>query len=59
MCARTGCMPSKLIIAAAETSHTIDQATAFGIQVKDKNIDGASVFERVRAERDRFAEICG
>lgn len=55
MCARTGCMPSKLLIAAAETSHTIDQASAFGIQVKDKIINGASVFERVRAERDRFA----
>ena len=55
MCARTGCMPSKLLIAAAEASHTIDQATAFGIQVKDKIINGASVFERVRAERDRFA----
>ncbi len=40
MCARTGCMPSKLLIAAAEASHTIDQATAFGIQVKDKIING-------------------
>ena len=55
MCARTGCMPSKLLIAAAEASHTIDQASAFGIQVKDKSIDVRSVFERVRNERDRFA----
>lgn len=54
MCAQTGCMPSKLLIAAAETSHTIDQANAFGIQVKNKTIDAHSVFERVRKERDRF-----
>ncbi|NNC67914.1 MAG: dihydrolipoyl dehydrogenase [Gammaproteobacteria bacterium] len=55
MCARTGCMPSKLLIAAADVSHTIDHADEFGIQVKDNAIDAHAVFERVRRERDRFA----
>ena len=57
MCARTGCMPSKLLIAAAEASHPIDQASAFGIHVKHKTIDSRSVFQRVRNERDRFASF--
>lgn len=55
MCARTGCMPSKLLIAAADASHTIDQASVFGIHVKDKKVDANAVFRRVRKERDRFA----
>ncbi len=55
MCARTGCMPSKLLIAAAEASHTIDHACAFGIHVENKFIDTGAVFDRVRNERDRFA----
>lgn len=53
-CARVGCMPSKLLIAAAEVSHQIDNAAQFGINVADKSIDGAKVLERVKSERDRF-----
>jgi dihydrolipoamide dehydrogenase len=53
-CARVGCMPSKLLIAAAEVSHQIDQASRFGIDVKDKVVDGKRVMQRVREERDRF-----
>lgn len=53
-CARVGCMPSKLLIAAAETSHHIDQAALFGIDVGQKHIDGERVMARVRSERDRF-----
>ena len=53
-CARVGCMPSKLLIAAAELSHQVDQAPVFGIDVKDKVIDGRRVMQRVRDERDRF-----
>ena len=53
--ARTGCMPSKLLIAAADAAHNIDQASVFGIEVKGKTVDSHSVFERVRKERDRFA----
>ena len=55
MCARVGCMPSKLLIAAAEVAHTIDHATPFGIHVDGgARVDGPAVFERVRRERDRF-----
>ena len=37
-CARVGCMPSKLLIAAADASHQIDKAQQFGITVESKNI---------------------
>ena len=53
-CARVGCMPSKLLIAAAEVSHQIDQAQQFGIDVSGKQIAGERVMARVKSERDRF-----
>ncbi|MGE0357346.1 MAG: dihydrolipoyl dehydrogenase [Burkholderiales bacterium] len=54
-CARVGCMPSKLLIAAAEASHAIDHAAGFGVHVEGrKRIDGREVMARVRRERDRF-----
>ena len=53
-CARVGCMPSKLLIAAAEISHQIDQAAQFGINVSGKVISGDKVMQRVKSERDRF-----
>ena len=54
-CARVGCMPSKLLIAAAEASHAIDDAPGFGIHVDGaKRVDGREVMARVRRERDRF-----
>lgn len=53
-CARVGCMPSKLLIAAAEISHHIDSAEQFGIEVTGKSIDGKKVLDRVKSERDRF-----
>lgn len=54
-CARVGCMPSKLLIAAAEAAHSIEEAPAFGVFPGGKTkIDGAKVMERVRKERDRF-----
>lgn len=53
-CARVGCMPSKLLIAAAEAAHAVDDAARFGIDVQGVHIDGARVMARVRAERDRF-----
>ena len=31
-CARVGCMPSKLLIAAAEAAHNFEIAEAFGIE---------------------------
>jgi dihydrolipoamide dehydrogenase len=54
-CARVGCMPSKLLIAAAEAAHAIESAARFGIHAGGPvRIDGAEVLERVRRERDRF-----
>ena len=53
-CARVGCMPSKLLIAAAEAAHAIAAAPAFGVFGGPPRIDGKAVMARVRAERDRF-----
>lgn len=53
-CARVGCMPSKLLIAAAEAAHGIDIAANFGVIPKGYEIDGKAVMQRVKSERDRF-----
>jgi len=54
-CARVGCMPSKLLIAAAEAAHEARHTVAFGVHVDGKiRIDGREVMQRVRSERDRF-----
>ncbi|MGP9832646.1 dihydrolipoyl dehydrogenase [Marinobacter sp. NSM] len=53
-CARVGCMPSKLLIAAAERAHDLKTADDFGVLAGDVRIDGRLVMERVRAERDNF-----
>ena len=54
-CARVGCMPSKLLIAAAAAAHAVGKAAGFGIHVDGRvRIDGREVMERVRRERDRF-----
>src|SRR6478609_7523812 len=54
-CARVGCMPSKLLIAAAEAAHGIHRAPGFGVHVEGKvRIDGREVMARVKRERDRF-----
>lgn len=54
-CARVGCMPSKLLIAAAEHAEAVRRAPTFGVQAPPPGIDGAAVMDRVRRERDRFA----
>lgn len=55
-CARVGCMPSKLLIAAADAAHEVAHADRFGIRVEGGwRVDGRAVLERVRRERDRFA----
>lgn len=56
-CATVGCMPSKLLIAAAKAVRGIHRAELFGITASDVRIDGAAVFRRVRSERDRFAAL--
>lgn len=55
-CARVGCMPSKLLIAAADAAHGIEHAKMFGVEVDDGGwrVDGEAVMKRVRDERDRF-----
>lgn len=54
-CARVGCMPSKLLIAAAESAHQLQKAPAFGIHLQQGfQINGREVMQRVRQERDRF-----
>lgn len=54
-CARVGCMPSKLLIAAADVAHTAGRSAPFGVHI-DGNIrvDGIQVMDRVKRERDRF-----
>lgn len=53
-CATVGCMPSKLLIAAADAAHAVRRAGIFGIEVAAPVIDGAAVMARVRRERDAF-----
>jgi dihydrolipoamide dehydrogenase len=54
-CARVGCMPSKLLIAAADAAHAVENAHRFGIGAPARAVvDGVRVMERVRSERDRF-----
>ncbi|MCB9680700.1 MAG: dihydrolipoyl dehydrogenase [Alphaproteobacteria bacterium] len=54
-CARVGCMPSKLLIAAADAAHHARRTARFGVHTGDVRVDGPAVLARVRAERDRFA----
>lgn len=57
-CARVGCMPSKLLIAAADAAHEVASAGTFGVRVPATwSVDGKAVMARVRAERDRFAGL--
>jgi dihydrolipoamide dehydrogenase len=53
-CARVGCMPSKLLIAAAEAAHHARSTGPFGVDVEGVRVDGRRVMDRVRRERDRF-----
>ncbi|MBA5762747.1 dihydrolipoyl dehydrogenase [Vibrio sp. 404] len=54
-CARVGCMPSKLLIAAAESVHQIEKAPGFGVHPQGEiKINGREVMDRVKRERDRF-----
>ena len=54
-CARVGCMPSKLLIAAAEAAHAAQHTAPFGVHVDGViRIDGREVMQRVKSERDRL-----
>jgi len=52
-CARVGCMPSKLLIAAADAAWHSKQAGVFGVDTQ-VHVDGERVMQRVQAERNRF-----
>jgi dihydrolipoamide dehydrogenase len=54
-CAKVGCMPSKLLLAAAEAAHAVERAHLFGAGEPGRaHVDGRRVMARVRGERDRF-----
>ena len=52
-CARVGCMPSKLLIAAGDAAYHAEHAVPFGVHATVR-VDGRGVMDRVRRERDRF-----
>ncbi len=54
-CAHVGCMPSKLLIAAADAAHAVRDAERFGISATPQ-VDGAAVMRRLRKHRDRFVK---
>ncbi len=54
-CARVGCMPSKLLIAAAEAAHSYKTTSVFGVDYPAPIIRQKDMMARVRSERDRFA----
>lgn len=55
-CARVGCMPSKLLIAAAEARHHALHTDPFGVHLDKSSVvvNGEEVMNRVKSERDRF-----
>lgn len=53
-CARTGCMPSKLLLAPAHARSAARRADALAGGVVVGNVDGRRVLERLRRERDAF-----
>jgi dihydrolipoamide dehydrogenase len=53
-CARSGCMPSKMLIAAANAANALDEAPSFGVYPGDKKIYGKQVMQSLRDLRDHF-----
>ena len=53
-CIAVGCMPSKLLIAAADRAHDANHSAEFGV-CATAQIDGVQVMKRVRDERSHFA----
>lgn len=52
-CARVGCMPSKLLIAAADAAHAARHAGVYGVKAR-VSVDTARVMKTVRKGRDNF-----
>jgi dihydrolipoamide dehydrogenase len=55
-CVRSGCMPSKLLLAAARAARDARAAAEFGVAAQGLKIDGRAVMARVQKQRDRFLE---
>lgn len=53
-CARVGCMPSKLLITAANAAQDAREAHRLGIRIGAVAVDGPAVLARLRHWRDRF-----
>ena len=53
-CASVGCMPSKLLIAAADAAHCVRKVSTFGILASEPTVDGRAVMSRLRKQRDGF-----
>lgn len=57
-CVRVGCMPSKLLIAAADAADAVRNAGKFGIEVQGSPVvDGRKVMDRIRRERGYFLDL--
>lgn len=54
-CLNIGCVPSKALISAANTLHTIKSSSAFGITVDHVSVDFGAIMERLRAIRAKIA----
>jgi len=48
-CARVGCMPSKLLIAAADAAHEARHTAQFGVLTADVSVDGVAVMRAYEA----------
>ena len=56
-CARIGCMPSKMLIEAADIFHKRHLYEDMGLRLNGTvDVDGRAVLERVRGLRDRFVK---
>lgn len=55
-CTTVGCMPSKLLVAAAHRASIAQHSAQFGV-TGDIHIDGKAVMIRVQRERDYFTQV--
>ncbi|MFH4356358.1 MAG: FAD-dependent oxidoreductase, partial [Neisseriaceae bacterium] len=54
-CARAGCMPSKLLVAAARAVQDTRKFKTLGIEIDGRiTVNGQAVMNRLKTERDRF-----
>ena len=55
-CVRCGCIPSKLLLLAADAARHARGAGVFGVRTGAVEVDGPAVMHRVQAVRDTFLE---